>query len=89
MLGDLAQHFDAFGAAAGALLGSLSAFGLGIAQAKDTTAVRSGTARYWQLNTRSCLSGSVSKVVASRAFIRLNVQSDLSPTIHKIAKFFQ
>ena len=36
MLGDLAQHFDAFGAAAaaGALLGSLSAFGLGIAQAK-------------------------------------------------------
>jgi hypothetical protein len=29
MLGDLAQHFDAFGAAAaGAVLGSLSAFGL-------------------------------------------------------------
>jgi len=35
MLGDLAQHFDAFGAAAaGALLGSLFAFGLGIVQAK-------------------------------------------------------
>ncbi len=31
MVGELAQHFDAFGAAAaGALLGSLSAFGLGL-----------------------------------------------------------